>query len=162
MRGKKKNMLDYKNIGYMATQYEGSMSYADCVKQAIIDEVIYTDLNSESAKTVVGLYNLYLLDAKYYDDVLMTYSNLCDQIDTMEPSEAFQLGINSACQFSWTDDYYKFDGYGNIVSYTDTQAKKEALENTDFLEWCFDCQEYDDQELEECEKYLVKYLKEGY
>lgn len=155
-------MLDYKQIGYLATQYEGSRSYVDCVKQAIIDEVIYTDLNSESAKTVVGLYNLYLLDAKYYDDVLMTYEELCDQIDTMEPSKAFQLGINSACQFSWTDDYYTFDGYSNIIGYTDTQAKKEALENTEFLEWCFERQEYDEEDLEECEKYLSKYLKEGY
>lgn len=146
----------------MATQYEGSRNYDECVKQAIIDEVIYTDLNSESAETVVGLYNLYLLDAKYYDDVLMTYEELCDQIDTMEPSKAFQLGINSACQFSWTDDYYKFDGYSNIIGYTDTQAKKEALENTDFLEWCFERQEYDEEDLEECEKYLSKYLKEGY
>lgn len=155
-------MLDYKKIGYLATQYEGSRNYEDCVKQAIIDEVIYADLDGEAAETIVGLYNLYLLDVNYYDDVLMTYSDLCDKIDKLKPSEAFRLGINSACQFGWADDYYKFDGYGNIESYTDTRAKKEALENTDFLEWCFDRQEYYEEELEECEKYLVKFLKEGH
>lgn len=115
-------MLDYKNIGYMATQYEGSRSYADCVKQAIIDEVIYTDLDGEGVGTVVEVFNLYCLDRCYYNDIWHTFDEIMDMIDNMTPEQAFRLG--SVSDFSYADDYYRFNGYGNIESAKTTIKKR--------------------------------------
>lgn len=158
--GQKKNMLNYKEIGYMATQYEGSRSYADCVKQAIIDEVIHTDLDSEGIDTIVSVYNMYCLDRCYYNDVWRTFDELMDIIDNMTPEQAFRIG--SVSEFSYADDYYRFNGYGNVESATDTKVKKEILQDSDFLDWCFDCQNYDQKEIDKCVDELRRCLALGY
>lgn len=153
-------MLDYKNIGYMATQYEGSMSYADCVKQAIIDEVIYTDLDGEGVGTVVEGFNLYCLDRCYYNDIWRTFDEIMDMIDNMTPEQAFRLG--SVSEFSYTDDYYRFNGYGNIESANEVTVKKEILQDGDFLDWCYERQNYDQKEIDKCVDELRHCLALGY
>lgn len=36
------------------------------------------------------------------------------------------------------DDYIRFNGYDNVVSYSNSEVKDEALDDSDFIDWLKD------------------------
>ena len=59
--------------------------------------------------------------------------NLDDYLRTLDPVEAFRLGVIGT--FSYSDDYYSLDEYGNIESYSEYQVIALMRNSEDFRQW---------------------------
>ena len=108
----------------LLTQYEryGVLRREDFL-QYFIDEELEVNLS------LVGRYNEWLAeqgDAGFTAD----WEELVKQLDPVEAVRATYYG-----RFSMGDDWFTFDGYQNIESYTDRRLVKEMKGNTDFLSW---------------------------
>lgn len=93
-------------------------------------------LANEVAREEVTLsdYNEYLTAEGYegYWDM----DELDEFISQMSPAEAFRIGRFS--KFSENDDFFTFNGYGNIVSCTARAVEKEMHDDAAFLKWYID------------------------
>ena len=108
----------------LLTQYEryGVLRREDFL-QYFIDEELEVNLS------LVGRYNEWLAeqgDAGFTAD----WEELVKQLDPVEAVRATYYG-----RFSMGDDWFTFDGYKNIESYTDRRLVKEMKENKEFLDW---------------------------
>jgi hypothetical protein len=145
-----------RELGYMATQYEryGSVT-ADEIIEAYIDERV-----TVTASTVSD-YNEYLRENDYYDDEIMTWDDLESYLETMPAIDAFKLAHNS--DFSWNDDYFRFNGYGNLVGMEEREVIRTMEDDRDFLKWYVEEREpIDDETMEQAIAYCNYMIKQGY
>lgn len=113
-----------RNDAILLTQYEkyGVLRREDFLEY-FIDEELEVNLS------LVGRYNEWLAeqgDAGFTAD----WEELVKQLDPVEAVRATYYG-----RFSMGDDWFTFDGYKNIESYTDRRLVKEMKENKEFLDW---------------------------
>ncbi len=154
-------MKTYTNeeIALLATYYETDYDLESAVKQAIINNIILDKLGIMDDEDIISDYNEYN-DEYYYelndDNINLVFQN-CD------PCEIVNAVYNGS--FSWNNDYFKFDEYENIQTYTSRELAYEILDDKDYLEYIydyvFDFYEYD-LDYDEIEEELERLLKAGY
>ena len=80
----------------------------------------------------------------------------------LEPMEIWEMAMHAygyttgdpnskRTEWSWSDDYYFYDGYGHLCSIADSQLQdyfSYHIDESDFMEWCEDMG-YADSEIEE-------------
>lgn len=144
------------NAGYMMTQYE---KYGEVGRDEYIQYYIDEELTVDAG--MICYYNEYLRENNYYDDEFMTWDGLEDYLRDMEPLDIFKLAVNA--DFNWNQDYFNFNGYGNLRGYEEYEVVKHIEEDRDFLEWYVEnyC-DLDEDEIEEAIEEANKLIREGY
>lgn len=145
-----------RELGYLATQYEkyGSVDEEEII-EAYIDEKVEVNIS------MLGDYNNYLANDNRYDDEIMDWDELEDYLRDMPPLDAFKLAHNS--DFTWNDNYFTWNGYGNLVGMEEYAVIDKIKEDRDFLKWYVTENELiDDDTMKEAINYCNHLLKEGY
>lgn len=93
------------------------------------------------------MYNIEDLIQEYGNDFLIDTNRGDDALYPIEDMElylpdnsaaAFSLGWRSRNQFQWTDSYFTFDGYGNIISIPGREYVsylQNQIEEDEFVDW---------------------------
>ena len=140
------------DLALLLTAYErfGSLSESDLVEM-LCDEL-------EVTEDIISDYNEYLLD-NYPDNYI--YSDLGEMLEGVDPVEAARMVYFGNVK-SWHDDYFRFNGYGNIESISAYELKKEIAADTDFLENYIRENVLDDLDVDEILTAANDLVKEGY
>ena len=138
----------------LLTQYETCGTVG---RDEYIENFIHENLDVDIS--MLSDYNEWLINNNYGDDYI--YDNIEEMLegcDTMRIIQATYFG-----NFNYADDYYKFNGYGNVDSMTDTEVIKEMKDNRDFLEWYIEENDLIDwDEADEDIKEANKLIRKGY
>lgn len=139
-------------VAYMLTAYErfGSVSESELMEM-LCDEF-------EVTEDIISDYNEYLLD-NYPDNYI--YSDLGEMLEGVDPVEAARMVYFGNVK-NWCDDYFRFNGYGNIESISAYELKKEISADTDFLENYIRENILDDLNSDEILIVANQLIKEGY
>ena len=139
----------------LITQYEryGSVGHDEYLENFIHEEL------SIDCDDMLGDYNEWLLEQNNADDYIYT-----DLDEMLQGYSAMDIVRMVSCgEFNYADDYYRFDGYGNIETLTDTEIEQEMRDNTAFLEWYID--KYDLIDWDEAEQDINEandLIRQGY
>ena len=117
-----------KNYAILLTAYEkyGKVGEYEYLKM-FMDEEIFPSVD------MISDYNEYLINKGYEpfeDDLEMMLQGL----DVIEIVRCTQYGHH----FNMMDDYFQFNGYGNIESFDEWKVLDEMQQDTDFLAWYID------------------------
>ena len=139
----------------MITQYDkfGMVGRAEYIENFIHEMDI--DIS------ILPLYNEWLLNNS--DDPIYSINEFTDIIKDYEPQRAFEIAIASFNQFSFNDDYFSYDGYMNLVSYSEYEIIEQIRDNDSFLEWYIE--EYDLIDWNQAEKDIAdanELIRQGY
>lgn len=144
------------NTALMLTQYErfGSVGRDEYIEN-YINEELTVDIS------MLSNYNEFLYENKRYDDEFMTWDELEEYLTGMAPLEIFKLAHNS--DFTWNDDYFSFNGYGNIVGYDEYEVVKKMDDDNEFKCWYVENYvDLDEEEIEETVNEANKLIAQGY
>ena len=140
----------------MLTQYE---RYGSVGRDEYIENYINEELKIDIS--MLSNYNEFLYENKRYDDEFMTWDELEEYLTGMAPLEIFKLAHNS--DFTWNDDYFSFNGYGNIVGYDEYQVVKKMDDDDEFKRWYVENYvDLDEEEIEETVNEANKLIAQGY
>ncbi len=123
--------LTIKKMAYQATAFErfGLINMQKFKANEILEVI---DLLSDDE--IIKMYNNYLIeinsDEYYYlndDDFLNEFFS--------EPASAVKSAIRG--DYSYNDDYVKFNGYNNLESLNSYELKEIALNDEGFLNWLY-------------------------
>lgn len=97
----------------------------DGIKEYLQDAKV----NSLNSDELIDAYNDWASDNRY--EIFETNDD--DNLDCClnSISEALQSVTED---YNYYDDYFQFDGYGNLISYSEYDAVQEILKDTDFIE----------------------------
>lgn len=149
-------MTTIKNMNaLMITQYE---RFGTVGKDEYLENFIHEELEI-NCDDMLSSYNEWMLENHNADDYIYT-----DLEEMLQGYSAMDIVRMVSCgEFSYADDYYRFNGYGNLESLTDTEIEKEMRDNTAFLEWYIE--ENDLIDWEEAEQDIEdanELIKQGY
>ena len=98
-----------------------------------IFKYIELDFENKTDSEKIGLWNEYCSENNF-DDTIHIFED--DFFETFfsgsEPMEMFRLGCFST--IVWSDEYIKFNGYGNLESLSEYQAVN-SIDETVLIEW---------------------------
>ena len=117
-------VMSTEDLALLLTAYErfGSLTESDLVEM-LCDEF-------EITEDIISDYNEYL--SNHYPDNYV-YDDLDTMLEGVDPVTAAKM-IYFGNVKNWCDDYFRFNGYGNIESLSAYELKKEIAADTDFLE----------------------------
>lgn len=139
----------------MITQYErfGTVGHDEYIENFIHEELTI------DCDDMLSDYNEFLLNNHNADDYIYT-----DLEEMLQGYSAMEIVRMVSCgDFHYCDDYYRFDGYGNIETLTDTEIESEMRNNMDFLKWYIeehDLIDWDEAESDRDE--ANELIKQGY
>lgn len=141
------------NSAYMLTAYE-KWGLID-VKQYAIDEIVTPYLDGLDDSDLIGAYN------EFSDEIGWEpyYNNDDELFCDMDPMEAVRCTYYG--NYNFMDEYAKFNGYGNIDTYSTYQVRENIMNEDEFLSWCYDNYYYDDEE-EKRESAALELVRKGY
>lgn len=144
-------MTDLKNLGFMSTQYE---KFREITEAEIIEA--YIDEELEVSIDLLADYNEYLSENGYET----YFTDLDEVLAGCTPLEIIQKTYFG--NFNYSDDYFKFNGYANIDSFTESQIVDGMKSDREFLRWyveenCF----LDDDEMQAAIEYGNEFLSQG-
>ena len=118
------NTLEQKAL--LLTQYEqyGTFDY----EQFLIDEYLLSEID----ESCIGTYNEYLSDNCYEEFLPFDEETLKDYFCDRPLDLAKAIYFGDVC---WSDEYFRFNGVGNIETFSDYRIVKEMKEDTGFLKW---------------------------
>ena len=120
---------------YMLTQYaKGGAVGMEELKEYAAAECLEDEI------VTVGMINEYLEDNNYMDDYIYSFDEIDDVLSGMQPFEIIRMAYFGS--ISWNDDYFRFNGYGNIETVNDYTIKNEY--ETDVKRWMIDTENYID------------------
>ena len=127
-----------KDVALLLTQYEiyGSIGEEEYI-QYFIDEELNLD------ESDIGSYNEYLSENKHE----IYYSDFDDMLYGYSPQEAVRMTYFG--KFKYCHDYFQFNGYNNIDSFTTYEVVREMKNDKKFLKWYIEENELIDFENEE-------------
>ena len=145
-------VMSTEDLALLLTAYErfGSVCKSDLI-ECIADELEITD-------DMICDYNEYL--SNHYPDNYV-YSDLDEMLEGYDPVTAAKM-IYFGNVKNWCDDYFRFNGYGNIESLSAYELKKEIAADTDFLENYVREYILDDLNIDEILAAANELVKEGY
>ena len=149
--------LDMDDLGLMLTAYE---RYGSCSRDDLI-EMLANEMTVD--ESIISEYCEYLSENDRYDDMPMQWAEVEDYINSLSPVDVFNLG--SFSNFSYGDDYYRFNGYGNLESINSYSLTKEIAEDTDFCRWYVEnyiLNELDDDEIDAIIEHCNDLLRQGF
>lgn len=144
--------MEVKNMNaLLITQYEkfGTVGHDEYIENFIHEELnISIDMLSD--------YNEYLLENNDADNYI--YDDLEEMLQGMSTMEVVRCTYFG--KFNYCDDYYMFNGYGNVDSMTDTEVERLMKNDTDFLKWYiekYDLIDWDEaeQDIEEANELIA-------
>lgn len=138
---------------YMLTAYE--MWGLIDVKQYGIDEIITPYLDGLDDSDLVGAYNEFA-DENGSEPY---YNNDEEIFCGMDPMEAVRCTYYG--NYNFVDEYARFNGYGNIDTYSAYQVRESIMKEDGFLSWVHD-NYYEDDKKEEREAATLELVKQGY
>lgn len=138
---------------YMLTAYE--MWGLIDVKQYGIDEIIIPYLDGLDDSDLIGAYNEFADE----DGSEPYYSNDEELFCGMDPMEAVRCTYYG--NYNLMDEYAKFNGYGNVDTYSAYQVRQSIMKEDEFLSWVYD-NYYEDDKKEEREAATLELVKQGY
>lgn len=101
-------------------------------RQECIDKIV-DEINDMRDSDIASIWNDYCDSVGYGDDRVYCMDELDDLLDGMKPIDILLLGVNSS--IFWSDDYFRFDGYGNIETISNLSYE---LEIKVVAEYCLD------------------------
>lgn len=113
-----------KNTALMLTQYE---RFGTIGTDEYIENYIHEELEIDAL--MIGYYNEYLLEQGHE----IYYYDLNEMLYGFTPIEVARMTFYG--DFRFADDYHKFDGYGNIKSFSEYQVIERMKDDYDFLVW---------------------------
>ena len=138
----------------MLTQYE---RYGTVGRDEYIENYINEELTVDIS--MLSEYNEYLTNKGY--EPYFTFDDLEDDLQYMEPSEAFRLGKFS--NFTYADDYLQYNEYGNIDGFSEYSVIEEMKNDKDFLRWYVENYvDLDEEEIEKTVNEANKLIAQGY
>lgn len=143
-----------KDYPLLLTAYEkyGSVDLDDYIDM-YIDEEVYI------GESDISDYNEYLSENGY--DIFMDWDLLEDELRYMDPIDAVKRTYFG--NFNFGDDYFQYNGYGNIDSYSSYQVIDEMSKDKEFLRWYVEKYDLiDEDEAEEIIEKCNEMIKEGY
>lgn len=138
----------------LLTQWEtvGTVGRDEYISNYIAEEL-------EIDISMLSDYNEWLLNNNYGDDYI--YDDLEMMLEGFSAMEIVQKTYFG--NFNYADDYYKFNGYANIDSMTETEIIQEMRDNREFLEWYIEENELIDwDEAEQDIDEANELIKQGY
>lgn len=136
----------------LLTQYE---QYGTVGRDEFLESFIHEDLDVDIS--MLSDFNEWLLN-NHYDYIYDDLEEMLEGFNTMDIVCATYFG-----NFNYSDNYYRFNGYGNVDSLTDTEIVREMSDNRDFLEWYIEENDLIDwDEADEIIKEANKLIKKGY
>lgn len=142
-----------KDAALLLTQYErvGSVGIEE-FKEYYIDEEI------EFSIDMLGEYNEYLSNNRPDDYIYEDLNEMLYGMETMDVVRCVYFG-----EFNFLDDYYRFNGYGNLKSLTEHEIIEEMKNDSYFHEWLFENNDFiDDDEAQEVIKEANALIRQGY
>lgn len=119
--------------GFPDYLYGESLSGSDLEK---IFKYIELDFENKSDDEKISLWNEYCSENSMSDYYTIRRDDFFNMFfDGKEPMEIFRLGCFS--QISWSDEYIKFNGYGNLES-MNTHEAVNSIDETVLIEWLMD------------------------
>lgn len=111
----------------LLTQYErlGSVDRDDYMELFIDEEL-------EISSSMVYDFNDFNLDRKYYDDYI--YDDLEEMLYGKSALDIAFMVFNSG-KFNPNDNFFKFNGYGNLESFDESDIIDMMENDRDFLVW---------------------------
>lgn len=143
-----------KNTALLLTQYE---KYGVIGEKEYIENYINEELEIDAS--MIGDYNEYLINNNYEP----YFDDLDIMLEGMTPTQAARCTYYG--KFSFADDYFQFNGYGNIDSFSEYEIIREMKNDRDFLEWYIeenDLINFEAPEVIEVIEAANKLLKMGY
>ena len=118
---------------YMLTQYDkcGGVGMEELKEYAAAE-----CLNDEIL--TVWMINEYLSENNYMDDYIYSFDEIDDVLSGMQPFEIIRMAHFGTISFN--DDYFRFNGYGNIESVNDYTIQDEY--ETDVKAWMIENEKY--------------------
>lgn len=100
------------------------------------------------------------IDTRAYavDEVVRPYIKLMDDSDLIACYNEFATQNGD---YRYSDDYARFNAYGNIDSFDDYKIRREIEHDDDFLGWMY-ANAYEDENQNERIKYALEMVKAGY
>ncbi len=149
---------DYKEDGYMLTQYDShycGVSESEFMEY-VFDEIFKAEIDIDD----IGDYNDFLVENNRADDYLV--QTVDELLVGLSVEEAFRLGYHNA-DFSLNDDYFNFNGYGNIQGYSDTEVV-DMMKERDFFNYCIENEliEIDEDYMKQVIEHCNELVKQGY
>lgn len=142
------------NFPLLMTQYE---RYGSVGRDAYID--VYIDEVLDVNLMMLGEFNEYLSNNAY--ETIFLFDDLDWILEGMDPIEVFRLAKFSDVSFS--DDYLRFNGYGNLESMSEYQVVKEMEEDRDFLHWYVEhYEDLDEEEISDAIEKANRLIAAGY
>ena len=149
-------MKDIKANAILLTQYErvGSVNMEE-VKE------LYHDEYFEPAD-YIGEYNEYLSEQGY--DGYFQFDELDELLQGYSPVEIIRMWNFGDSNNSFIDDWFTFNGYGNIKTCSEYQIIQEIKEDPDFYNWLLENNyiEIDEEEAAEIIEEANNLIKQGY
>jgi hypothetical protein len=149
-------MTTVKNMNaLMITQYE---RFGTVGRDEYLENFIHEELEID-CDDMLSSYNEWLLNEHRGDDYI--YTDLEEMLHGYSTTDIVR--IIAFGKYNALDNYYRFDGYGNMESLTDTEIEDEMKDNTAFLEWYIE--ENDLIDWEEAEQDIAdanELIKQGY
>lgn len=103
-----------------------------------MDQFIHNQIKEEADYSddddIINAYNDYLKESRYNEFLPNDEDTFNDLFNT--PMEAVLAVLHG--DYEENDDYIRFNGYDNIVSYSSSEVKDEALDDSDFIDWLKD------------------------
>lgn len=127
--------------------YDEIMQVLDTIKQLLQDYNYPYYKHKKAAEALVELHNAYCDTCNLQDDYVLY--NTDEEVDQLLPSDslqAFYMGRNSS-NYSPTDTWLTLDGYGNLVSCTNSMLIDKFIFLSDIARWLDDKAEEEQQEL---------------
>lgn len=124
--------LTIKDLGYQATAYENNsiIDYDNFIKNMILEE-----LDNMDESELISLYNSYTYEEAPDDTFYENGDDFFNEYYSHDPMAAVlatQFG-----SYNYNDEYVRFNGYGNLDSFSDFTAVEEIKDNGDFIEWLY-------------------------
>lgn len=147
---------EIKSNAILLTQYErvGSVGMEE-VKELWADEYFEpADYLSE--------YNEYLAEQGY--DGYFQFDELDELLEGYSPIDIIRMWHFGDNNNSFMDEYFTFNGYGNIRTCTEYEVIQEIKEDPDFYSWLVDNNyiEIDEEEAQEIIEEANELIKQGY
>ena len=101
------------------------------VTESNVDEQLFTviewlernNYDVNDSDDMLRLYKEACVELNYEGDIF-TWDELECELENMKPVDAFRLALFST--INWSDDYYRYDGYGNLES---TSSPEKWIDN---------------------------------
>lgn len=106
----------------------------------------FNESNEWNFSDMLSDYAFQFLSENYPDDDPFPMEELNDILSDKSPSElinmafhGYQYGCNHTLSFNPNDDYFVFNGYGNLVSIPDLdEYLEDIIDESEFKSWCED------------------------